>query len=1023
MEKSNDVVPAVLIKSKTVKKTSFKDTVFPIVGIGASAGGLEALEQFLGNVLDNCNMAFVVVHHLDSDHKDMMCDLLQRVTSLKVQQITDRMVVKPNHVYVIPPSYDLTILNGVLLLLSRAEPQGLHLPIDYFFHSLAADKKEHSIAVILSGMGSDGTLGLRAVKDQAGAVFVQKPVTAKFDGMPQSAINSGGADVVAPAEELMEKIINHVYHWPHPVEDITKVQANIEKIMAILRSHSGHDFSHYKQRTIHRRIERRMVLHQFSDMGDYIHYLRTTPQENELLFKELLIGVTNFFRDNEVWKQLKTEVIPSLLSQHPDGGTLRAWVPACSTGEEAYTLAMVFNEALKQVNSNKHFNLQIFATDLNNEAIIKARTAFYPKSISVDISKELLDRYFEQIGEGYQIRKEVRDMVIFAQQSLIIDPPFTKLDIISCRNLLIYLEPNLQNTLFPLFHYSLNSSGVLVLGTSENIGNNDTLFAPLISKQRIYKRRETLQSVSAITFPVIDLVNHSNEQVLEKLVPIKNQGEHDLNLEKLIHSLLDEHFNPAALLTTKQGDIIFINGKTGNYLEPAAGKVNHNLFAMSREGLAVPLLEVFNRAVCQKKKLDVRNIKVDISGNPKQIDVSVQPLIHATGLRDMVLVLFTVSAMQIKTQSRGNRAKEHPNEIGKLNQALQQAKEELQITTNEMQCTQENLKSANEELQSMNEELQSTNEEQTSSKEELQSMNEELQTINHELNFKVSELSEASDDMKNLINSTNIATLFLDKNLNVRRFTTETFKIFKLISSDIGRPITDLVSSLIYPKLADDAREVLRSLIFHQEEVTTHDGRWYIVRIMPYRTQDNYIDGLVITFNDSTINRIASIAMTQSESRFRLLFENSSDAVAYKSIIIEGDKAVDFNYLEVNNAYSSITDLHEVVGKKGSELIPNILQSNTEFMAVCSRVAMSGKPEKIEYYVEKTNKWFVASMYSQEQGLFVCVTIDITDQKRNIKAINDIKMMLEQEKNTSNPKLKTVLINVQDKLDKLLKLD
>lgn len=995
-------------------------TTFPIIAIGASAGGLEAIEGFLSKVPADCGMAFVIVQHLDPRYKNSMCELLQRITPLKVLLITDRMVVKPEHVYVIPPAYDIGIFNGVLQLFDRVETEGLHLPIDVFLHSLATDKKEQSIAVILSGMGTDGTLGLRSIKAQSGAVFVQTPDTAKFDSMPTSAINSGFVDVVASTDKLMSEIVNYVKKMPLLTEDSEQYQNGIEKVIALLRSHTGHDFSLYKKSTIYRRIERRMALQSFTTIAEYINYQRSNPQENDLLFKELLIGVTNFFRDKQVWEKLQTEVIPELLSQRPEGGVLRAWVPACSSGEEAYTLAIVFQEALKEVNTTKLFELKIFATDLDSDAISQARKSIYPKSISQNISQELLERYFVKIEDGYQISKTLRESVIFAPQNVVMDPPFTKLDIISCRNLFIYLEADLQKKLFPLFHYSLNRSGVLILGTSETVGNDSSLFRPLQSKYRIYKRCDTLQPVSVMKFPTSTLINNSHESTLETFIPAKTQGEHTLNLEKLTRSLLDEHFIPAALITTVKADIVYINGKTGKYLEPASGKVNHNLFAMARDGLAAPLSEVFNRAVRQKTNLTLRNIKVGTGDLAVLVDVCVHPLQSPTELVGMVLVLFSLSSAPIVASGNTDNvepSKASAKEIETLKQVLQQAREELRITTSEMQVAQESIRSTNEELQSTNEELQSTNEELTTSKEEMQSMNEELRTVNHELNTKVDELSESSDDMKNLLNSTNIATLFLDSNLKVRRFTTQTLDIFKLINSDIGRPITDLGSSLIYPALAVDADEVLRSLIYHEEEVATHDDRWYIVRIMPYRTQDNRIDGVVITFTDNTEKRKASNALSESESRFRLLFESSPNAVAYKSILMKGDKAIDFKYLEVNNTYSAIMNLHDVIGKKGSEITPNLLQSNPEFIEACGRVVMSGKAETIEYYQEDIKQWFVCSMYSQVENLLVCITENTTYKKHQDKTLNDIKNRLSQGKEPTAEELKQILKNVQMTLE------
>ncbi|QIR15694.1 chemotaxis protein CheB [Shewanella aestuarii] len=1029
MKQSNDVTSTEQVDKTVYTQMSSVNKVFPIIGIGSSAGGLEALEQFLSNIPGDCGMAFIVVQHLDPNHKDMMSELLQRGTSLKVLQITDHLPVKPNHVYVIPPAYDLTILNDVLLLLPRIDTKGLHLPIDDFFASLALDKKEHSIGVILSGMGSDGSLGVIKIKQQGGAVFVQSVDTAKYEGMPISAIDTGQVDAQAPAEELIDKIMAHIEKTGQTAKSIDshkKECCEIEKVIALMRANTGHDFSLYKKSTILRRIERRMELHQLAKVADYVRYLRANPQETDLLFSEVLIGVTNFFRDKCVWQKLESEVISVLLSQYPDGGTLRAWVPACSTGEEAYTLAIVFQEAIRKVNSHQHFDLQIFATDLDNESVKKARKAIYPNSITENVSPTILERYFVPIKEGYKISKSLRQKVIFSQQSLIMDPPFTKLDLISCRNLFIYLEAELQQKLIALFHYSLNSVGFLILGMSETIGEADQLFLALEGKQRIYKRRNSLQPVNLTTFPTQAIASKLDELTLENFAPVKPENTHILNLENLANSLLHDYFAPSAVLTTKQADIVYISGKTGKYLEPAVGKVNHNLFAMARQGLSAPLNEVFYRALRQNKKLELRNIEIGTLDETLQVDVSVQPVLSPAGLSGMVLVIFSISAVQLasaKINRKRNASQKHNDEIETLQQVLQLAREELRMTTSEMQFIQENLKSANEELKSTNEELQSTNEELTTSKEEMQSMNEELQTVNHELNTKVSELSEASDDMENLLNSTNIATLFLDKNLKVRRFTTEILNIFKLISSDVGRPITDLVSSLIYPELVNDCHEVLRSLIFHEEEVTTHDGRWYIVRIMPYRTQESLIDGVVITFSDNTVNRKANIAMTKSESRFRLLFENSVNAVAYKRIILKDGKAVDFNYLEVNNAYVEITNLYGVVGKNGSVVIPNILQSNPDFMAVCGRVAKSGISEKIEYYVEESKQWFVCSMHSEVQELFVCVTENITDKKKNISTLADIKQMLEQGSQASKFELQQIIHNVQAKLNNLLILD
>ncbi len=852
----------------------FVDHPFPIVGIGASAGGLEALEQFLGHVPPTCGLAFVVVQHLHPTHKGILVELLQRATSLTVVQIKDRMKVEPGHVYVIPPDRDLSMLRGVLHLLEPAAPRGLRLPIDYFFRSLADDRQEHSIGVILSGMGSDGTLGLRAIKEKAGVVFVQTPDSAKFDGMPRSAIDAGLADVVAPAEELAAKIITYLQHIPLlvarpclPNLDLADTeQSGLEKVVLLLRTQTGHDFSLYKKSTIYRRIERRMGLHQLARIADYVRYLRENPQETDLLFKELLIGVTSFFRDQAVWEKLKTLGIPALLASRPNGGILRAWSPGCSTGEEAYSLAIVFREALEQVKPVASYSLQVFATDLDKDAIDKARAGVYPANIAADISEARMLRFFVKEERGYRVSNEIRQMVIFAPQSLIIDPPFTKLDLLTCRNLLIYLDADLQKKLLPLFHYSLNPGGILLLGSSETIGQATDLFAPLSEKMRLYRRRDVALRADLVEFPAAFTRPRGHASAV--LTPELPSAQ---NLKTLTDSLLLQHYSPAAVLTTERGDLVYISGKTGKYLEPAAGKANLNIFAMARKGLSNVLNQAFTKAIRQKAVVSLKAVPVGTNGGTQIVDIILHSLTEPVALQGMVLIVFTDVAAPLVTKESGKteRGIAHNARLAALREELQQAREGLQITREEMQTSQE-------ELQSTNEELQSTNEELTTSKEEMQSMNEELQTVNHELQAKVDELSLASDDMKNLLNSTDIATLFLDADLKVQRFTTQTTSIFKLIPDDAGRPITDLVTELDYPGLAEDAREVLRSLVFHEQQVSARDGRWFTLRIMPYRTQDNRIDGVVITFVDISTSKAMESSLREALSLLQSRFTDQS---------------------------------------------------------------------------------------------------------------------------------------------------
>ena len=808
----------------------------------------------------------MVVQHLDPAHKGFLPELLQRATSMPVVEITDLMTIERDRIHVIPPNRDLSLLHGVLHLLEPASARGPRLPIDFFFRSLAEDQQELGIGVILSGMGSDGTLGLGAIKEKAGAVFVQAPETAKFDAMPRSVISAGLADVVAPTDQLPGRITAYLAHAPLPPHTAPSGAdpGDLEKIIIVLRSQTGQDFSLYKKSTIHRRIERRMALHQLPNIADYLRYLRANAQESELLFKELLIGVTNFFRDPAVWDQLKADVLPELLASRPNGGALRAWVPACSTGEEAYTLAMLFREAIDQARPTRDLSIHIFATDLDKDAIDKARAAIYPANIAADVSPDRLRRFFVEEDRGYRISKEIREMVVFAPQNIAMDPPFTKLDILSCRNLLIYLEPELQRKLISLFHYSLNPGGVLILGTAESSGAND-LFGQLAGKTRIFRRLDRTRSTRSIDFPVVFSPARTPHGGM-------NPGSPDMkhpvpNLQALADHLLLQTYAPAAVLVSDTGDILYVSGKTGRYLEPAAGKANWNIFAMAREGLDSALIEAFRRAlVSEKKAVTVKGIRVGTPESAHWIDLTVQPVTEAGPLEGLIMIIFADVAnpptAQPATKARGTtdqRAR------------LAALTLELQTMRELMQTSQEELRATNEELQSTNEELQSSNEELTTSKEEMQSMNEELQTVNNELQAKLDELSRTNNDMTNLLNGTGIAILFLDDNLNVRRFTPPTTRILRLIPGDAGRPVTDLTGDLDYPALQDDARTVLRTLVFTETSVPTHDGRWFTVRIMPYRTLDNRIDGVVITFTDITAAKRLEEELRATESRLRAM--------------------------------------------------------------------------------------------------------------------------------------------------------
>lgn len=835
-----------------------KDT-FRIVGVGASAGGLEALEELLRQIPEGRGLAFVIVQHLDPTQKGMLPELLQRTTHLKVMQAKDRVPVRPDCVYVIPPNKDMSVLHGILYLFEPTATRGLRLPIDFFFRSLAEDQQERSVGIILSGMGTDGTLGIKAIKEKEGMVMVQDPASAKFDSMPRSAIATGFADYIAPAKELSGKLIDllntpesHRAKGSEPVLESSAVSA-LEKIVILLRSHTGQDFSMYKKGTLYRRIERRMGIHKIDRIAQYVRFLQENLQERELLFKELLIGVTNFFRDLPAWEQLKDQAISVFMASRPEGRSLRVWTPGCSTGEEAYSLAIVLKEALDSIKPKGNYNLQIFATDLDRDAIDKARQAVYPPNIAADVSPDRLKRFFVKEENGnYRVSNDVRELVIFAIQNVIMDPPFTKLDILICRNLLIYLVPEIQKKVLSLFHYSLNPGGILFLGSAETIGSNIDLFAPLDGKWRIYRRKDSLSRAEMVDFP-------SSFFSFPSPLPREEEASEPVaNLQTLADQLILKQLAPPSVLTNSKGDILYISGRTGKYLEPAAGKANMNIFAMARKGLQYELLQAFQKAIKEKGEITVQGLKVGTNGGEQIVDLTVLSIEEPEALQGMFMVVFKdVAATSVK-KSR-NRSSVPSANVVELDKENKRLRKELQNTREEMQTSQEELKATNEELQSTNEELQSTNEELTTSKEEMQSMNEELQTVNAEIQSKVEELTKSNNDMKNLLNSTDIATMFLDKELLLLRFTPHMTGIIKLIPSDVGRPITDIASDLIYPEMPDDIHEVLQTLVFTEKQVATRDGRWFETRIMPYRTLDDKIDGVVITFAD--INKFKTLEM------------------------------------------------------------------------------------------------------------------------------------------------------------------
>jgi len=833
-----------------------------VVGLGASAGGLEPLQQFLSGVPASSGLGYVVVQHMDPTRKAMLGDLLQRATSMPVREAADAQIMEPDVVFVIPPNAELTVVGGALRLTKPSQPRGQRLPIDALFSSLARELGERAIGVVLSGMGSDGTLGLQAIKSQGGLTLAQQPESAQFDTMPASAIGAGCVDIVALPADMAARILGVTgLHPPTglpPPDSAEQAEAALGTILHLLREHTRHDLVPYKSNTLVRRIARRTAVHGLDTMTAYAAFLRDNAQELDLLFKEMLIGVTSFFRDPAAWQDLVGTVLPALIGRHAaQDGPLRAWVIGCSTGEEAYSLAMAFTEALESRPAPASCELQIFATDLNADAIAAARSGRFAATIARDLTPQRLERFFtERPDGGYQIDKRIRDMVLFAQHDVILDPPFTRLDLLSCRNVLIYFGTALQRRLVPLFHYSLRLGGALFLGGSETVGRAQSLFVPLHQKSRLYWRNDNGGSIGAVVFPTHRRPTSRSPTQEMPLTPLNTPA---ANLQSLADQLLLQAFSPPAVLVNDGGDIVYISGRTGRYLEPAAGKANWNIHVMARPSIRAQLAVALRTALQEKSSVELRGLRLDEDATVN-LDITVQAVTQPKSLEGMAMIVFReVAAVPSR---RARRARSADAVDAAVNDELTRSREEIQALRRETRASQEELQAANEELQSTNEELQSANEELTTSKEEAQSMNEELQTINGELQSKLDDLALAQSDMQNLLNSTDIATLFLDNQLNVRRFTEQIARVVHLREGDIGRPLSELASTLIYPEMHADVKETLRTLAFSEKQIATSDGHWFTVRIMPYRTLANVIQGVVITFVDITVAK-------ELESRLR----------------------------------------------------------------------------------------------------------------------------------------------------------
>ena len=855
------IAPMDLLLDQTKpENTDIKDQALTVVGIGASAGGLEALTSFFKHLPINTGFAFIVVTHLSPDRPSLLPELLQKHTELPIIVAKNNLTLKANQVFICPEGKDLLVSNGQLQLVNNTKHSGIYHPIDGFLLSLAQEYQTNSIGIILSGTGTDGTLGIQAIKDVGGTTFAQDTDSAGYDGMPSSAIASGDIDFVLSAADMGRQLMTDYQAQTHgKAAPRNKQQIDNEAlydILKLLNKLLGHDFSEYKPATLQRRIARRMSIHQIDNVQHYIQFLFDNRIEQLQLLQELLINVTSFFRDPEAFEALATNALPLLFADKDEGYQLRVWVTACSTGQEAYSLAILFHEYCTKV--GKPLNLQIFATDLDENCITKARLARYPLSIAKELSDVRLKRYFTLENNEYRVNKAIRETVIFAQHNLISDPSFTRIDLITCRNLLIYLNTELQQQqLLPSFHFALNPDGILFLGSAENIGTATELFSCLQSKWKIYQRRPYTKPTSLTTKMPAPFRSGRFLHALNTPLPDRRSSTITLQIE---HFLLDK-YAPISLIVNDSGKIFYIHGKTGAYLQPPTGQPNWNIIEMAREGFRYPLASTL-RFAAKNTSNEIINQRVIINneGHLEHIVFHLESIHYPESLKKLFLIsIFPCQAdPEPPQQSSINLATPDTlNEKDSLEHELFFTKESLNTAINELEISNEELQSSNEELQSSNEELETT-------KEEMQSLNEELSTINMELQKKIESLSESNDDMQNLLNGTDIASIFLTCDLHIKRYTRQAKNIFKLIDSDMGRPLADLVCNLRYEHLLDDAQQVLDTLVIKETEAQTLANDWYLVRILPYRTTQNIIDGLAINFININKLKVAELCMQEA---------------------------------------------------------------------------------------------------------------------------------------------------------------
>jgi len=852
--------------------TKKADAPHLIVGIGASAGGLEAFRIFFENMPADSGMAFVLVQHLAPDHKSILAEILAKSTPMDVIEAVDGAEVLPNHVFVIPPDATLTIANGRLVIVKPAPPREHRRPIDTFMFSLAQDQTENAVCIILSGTGSDGTLGLTSIKEHGGLTIAQ----AEFDhhaksGMPSSATATGFVDHVMEVNDIPAKLVEYHRHLAqakaHKNADGIRGDAaeHLVEISALLQKGVGHDFTEYKEKTLVRRIQRRMQVLHLNSVTAYLDELRANPQELELLFRDLLIGVTQFFRDPSAFDALQNMIIPQLIAGKGAGDQLRVWVPGCATGEEAYSIAILLREAVVRLPAAP--KIMVFATDIDERALNLARSGRYPRAQLDSIALERLERWFVREGDHYCVSTEIRELCVFSPHSVVRDPPFSRLDLISCRNLLIYLDAALQDRLIPIFHYALRPGGFLFLGPSESISRQENYFTEIDKKHRLFERRNDTPAVLP-SLPLSPAPSSRGGAAAPSSSTLARPAP-ETGVERGARRVM-ERYAPAHLLIDKNHQVLSFSGQTGKYLDPPPGAASFNLFNLIQKALRPAARSLLQRVESTGLRAVQEDVPIEVAGKSDAINLIVEPILPASGKAAHYIVIF----QDLETSKTPVEALDKDGQDGGQELELRAIKARLQAALDEAEQANEDLKSVNEEYQSLNEELQSSNEELETSKEEMQSINEELQTVNNELNEKNTRLHRLNSDLQNLLESTEIAILFLDDDLSVRTFTPACTKLFHLRNADLGRPVTEIASRLSYQDIENDVRESLAKLSAVEREVHSDTEATFLMRVRPYRTLNRIVDGVVITFVDiseqkrhaETLGRLAAIVASSEDA-------------------------------------------------------------------------------------------------------------------------------------------------------------